>query len=277
MTCPARPLKRRWRVSVAARLKFPLHFAGETSIIAERILQPRGKHDETIPYFTPPPLPLANLAPLLLLALLAGPVQAQLVVPATTGAVACTEGGSQELRANQVLTYNSTPTSNSIVLTVARIDRLSLQQLTSTNKDSYALNIAVRKNPSGDLINATDIGTVDGDNPSSDGNYTFSSLEKNTRYVAIIYEDAATPIYRRCFKTRGEFTNAEQNLYFDGFEWQPNLTRYNRTGCYAVASTRQDIRDCYCNGTRNGTHILAGQTVASQAQRQYLNCPDLDS
>ena len=85
------------------------------------------------------------------------------------------------------------------------------------------------------------------------------------------------PIDRHCFKTRGEFTNAEQNLFLDGGILKPNLTRYDRTGCYAVARTRQDIRDCYCNGTRNGTHILAGQTVASQAQRQYLNCPDLDS
>ncbi len=202
----------------------------------------------------------------------------ELVVPATTGEVACTEGGSQELRANLALiTYNGTPTSNSIVLTVARIDRVSLRQITSTNKDSYALNIAVRKNPSGDLINATDIGTVDGNNSSNDGDYTFSSLEKNTRYVAIIYEDAATPIYRRCFKTRGEFTPAEQNLVFEGGSWKPNLAQYNRTGCYAVASTRQDIRDCYCNGTRGGTHILAGVTAASQEQRRYLNCPDLDS
>ncbi len=110
---------------------------------------------------------------------------------------------------------------------------------------------------------------------------TFSSLKKNTRYTFIMYNDAArpytNPIARLCFKTRGEFTTAEQNLFLVGSEWAPNLAQYNRTGCYAVARTRQDIRDCYCNGTRNGTHILAGQTVASQAQRQYLNCPDLDS
>ncbi len=87
----------------------------------------------------------------------------------------------------------------------------------------------------------------------------------------------ANPIDRFCFKTRGEFTTAEQNLVLSGGTWVPNLAQYNQTGCYAVARTRQDIRDCYCNGRRNGTHILAGQTVASQAQRQYLNCPDLDS
>ncbi len=114
-------------------------------------------------------------------------------------------------------------------------------------------------------------------------NVTFSNLKKNTRYVAVVYTNqfgtnSSTPYTRLCFKTRGEFTNAEQNLVLsrDG-AWVPNLKQYNRTGCYAVASTRQDIRDCYCNGTRGGTHILAGQTVASQAQRQYLNCPDLDS
>ncbi len=104
----------------------------------------------------------------------------------------------------------------------------------------------------------------------------FSSLKKNTRYTVVLYGGTVpyTNLIRRfCFKTRREFTNAEQNLFFDGFEWKPNLTQYNRTGCYAVARTRQDIQDYYCNGT----HILAGQTVASQAQRQYLNCPDLDS
>ncbi len=108
----------------------------------------------------------------------------------------------------------------------------------------------------------------------------FTGLKKNTRYTVVVYGGTASytePIRRFCFKTRGEFTNAEQNLVLKGGTWGPNLAQYNRTGCYAVASTRQDIRDCYCNGTRGGTHILAGQTVASQAQRQYLNCPDLDS
>ncbi len=118
--------------------------------------------------------------------------------------------------------------------------------------------------------------------PAGTVNNAFGGLKKNTRYVLALYSGSASalnPLIRRCFKTRGEFSTAEQNLVFDDKEnkWKPNLARYNRTGCYAVASTKQDIRDCYCNGTRNGTHILAGQTAASQAQRQYLNCPDLDS
>ncbi len=205
--------------------------------------------------------------------MLAGPVQAQLVVPATTGTVACTKGGSQELRVNQALTFNGTPTSNSIVLSLASIDRLSIQQLTSTNNDSYALNVAVQKNPGGDLINVTDIGTADAANSSNDGDYTFSNLEKNTRYVAIIYEDVATPIYRNCFKTRGEFTNAEQNLPGGILD----LTKFSRTGCFAVARTRQDITDCMCNGTRDGTPILAGQTPQSQARRLAWGCSDTDS
>ncbi len=116
--------------------------------------------------------------------------------------------------------------------------------------------------------------------PLSVQTVNFTSLKKNTRYTVVVYGGTAPyadPIRRFCFKTRGEFTTAEQNLVLSEGTWVPNLAQYNRTGCYAVARTRQDIRDCYCNGTRNGTHILAGQTVASQAQRQYLNCPDLDS
>ncbi len=128
-------------------------------------------------------------------------------------------------------------------------------------------------------LQATDLGTATQDTAIASRSITFSNLEKNTRYVVIAYLALESPFIRHCFKTRGEFSTAEQNLFFDDKEneWKPNLARYNRTGCYAVASTKQDIRDCYCNGTRNGTHILAGQTAASQAQRQYLNCPDLDS
>ncbi len=79
---------------------------------------------------------------------------------------------------------------------------------------------------------------------------------------------------RHCFKTRGEFTNAEQNLQPDG---SADLTKFGRTGCFAVATTQQDIADCMCNGTRGGTLILAGQTTGSQAARGKWGCPDLDS
>ncbi len=81
-------------------------------------------------------------------------------------------------------------------------------------------------------------------------------------------------ISRLCFKTRGEFTNAEQNLQPDG---SADLSKFGRTGCYAVASTRQDIADCMCNGTRGGTRILAGQTTKSQGARRHWRCPDLSN
>ncbi len=80
---------------------------------------------------------------------------------------------------------------------------------------------------------------------------------------------------RRCFKTRGEFTNAEQGLNSDGT--LPDLGRLwpSTTGCFRVARTRQDIVDCMCNGRRGGTLILAGQTTGSQQARQALGCPNL--
>ncbi len=56
-----------------------------------------------------------------------------------------------------------------------------------------------------------------------------------------------------------------------------DLTKFSRTGCFAVARTRQDIQDCMCNGTRGGTPILAGQTPQSQAHKQTWDCTDTDS
>ncbi len=110
---------------------------------------------------------------------------------------------------------------------------------------------------------------------TSQQSITFSNLKKNTRYTVVVYASSyENPGVRRCFKTRGEFTNAEQNLQPDG---SADLTKFGRTGCFAVASTRQDIADCMCNGTRGGTLILAGQTTGSQAARQHWGCPDLDS
>ncbi len=79
---------------------------------------------------------------------------------------------------------------------------------------------------------------------------------------------------RHCFKTRGEFTDAEQNLKSESMADHMN---FSRTGCFAVASTRQDIADCMCNGTRGDTLILAGQTTGSQEARGKWVCPDLDS
>ena len=199
--------------------------------------------------------------------MLVAPLQAQLVIPATTGTEACTQGGASET-GTEFGNLIGTPTNDSLTFNIREINF----------GDSYTVYVGVQEGGRGAPQQVKDLGSSQ---PLAAQSVNFTSLKKNTRYTVVLYNDATqqyeNPMARYCFKTRGEFTPAEQNLVLVGTEWRPNLARYNRTGCYAVASTRQDIRDCYCNGTRNGTHILAGQTVASQAQRQYLNCPDLDS
>ena len=229
-------------------------------------------------YLNSPP-PLARLITLLLLALLASPSVAQqlqpLIIPASTGAEACTQGQS-ELRPE---VFNlMTPTQDSLAFTLPSITRQNLRDWENLpSLQTRTVYVAIQEGGKGLPGQREGLGSV-GNTPSTQRSITYNSLKKNTRYTVVVYGNLYTdPYIRRCFKTRGEFTPAEQNLVYDGTNWQPNLAQYNRTGCYAVASTTQDIRDCYCNGTRNGTHILAGQTVASQAQRQYLNCPDLDS
>ena len=223
-----------------------------------------------------------------MLAVLAGPVQAQqLVIPATIGTEACTEGNqlwTAETRSN-VLGMPSLPTQSTFAISTSLITATNIRSWLGLS-DGTEFTVTLDLVANGTVVTSAKkpIGTTNSffQNISARTS-NYSSLKKNTRYVATLHTgnplDEANILARRCFKTRGEFTPAEQNLVYNGekSEWQPNLARYNRTGCYAVASTRQDIRDCYCNGTRNGTHILAGQTTASQAQRQYLNCPDLDS
>ncbi len=147
--------------------------------------------------------------------------------------------------------------------------------------NSYAaLRVAVMENGgSTALIGDQSLGDVTSGSPLTAQDVTFSNLKKNTRYVAVVYtnqfsSNASSPYIRRCFKTRGEFTNAEQNLQPDG---SADLTKFGRTGCFAVARTRQDIADCMCNGTRGGTRILAGQTTGSQEARRHWRCPNLDS
>ncbi len=199
--------------------------------------------------------------------MLVAPLQAQLVIPATTGTEACTQGGASET-GTEFGNLIGTPTNDSLAFNIGQIPF----------GDSFTVYVGVQEGGRGTPQQIQDLGSSQ---PLAAKSGNFTGLKKNTRYTFVLYNDATqpyeNPLARYCFKTRGEFSTAEQNLVFDGTNWQPNLARYNRTGCYAVASTKQDIRDCYCNGTRNGTHILAGQTAASQAQRQYLNCPDLDS
>ncbi len=196
--------------------------------------------------------------------MLAGPVQAQqLVIPATTGSGACTQGVS-ESGVFPVGNILGIPTQNSLTFQTA--------QTTFTN--SFTVYAGVQEGGIGTPQQITDLGSSQ---PLSVQTVNFSSLKKNTRYTVVVYGGTAPyarPIRRFCFKTRGEFTTAEQNLTADG---STDLTKFGRTGCYAVARTRQDIADCMCNGTRGGTLILAGQTTRSQAQRQHWGCPDLDN
>ncbi len=236
-------------------------------------------------YPPPPSPPLAKLAPLLLLAAIAWPAQAQqlapLVIPGVNGTEACTDGGLTELRDTIFNVPNNVRNSLTISITPFNAGGFTTFFSMAVPSEGIPLSVGVKKNERGasNTILPADtmsLGTLRSDSPIAAQSFTFSNLDKSTRYVVGIIRDGSF-ISRRCFKTHGEFTNAEQNLVLSGSTWRPNLAQYNRTGCYAVASTRQDIRDCYCNGTRGGTHILAGQTVASQAQRQYLNCPDLDS
>ncbi len=206
-------------------------------------------------------------------------MQAQLlVIPSTVGTDACTDGGMRELR-DSLLNLPDT-VEGSLSRTIERLPATAFTNSTgiSVPDEGFLLSLRVMKNESGGsaVADTQSLGTLRSDSPIVDQTATFSNLKKSTRYVIELIAGNQA-VSRRCFKTRGEFTPAEQNLVLSQGTWGPNLAQYNQTGCYAVASTRQDIRDCYCNGTRNGTHILAGQTAASQAQRAYLNCPDLDS
>ncbi len=120
------------------------------------------------------------------------------------------------------------------------------------------------------------------------GNNMFSGLKKNTRYVAVLHlgDPQEITLARACVKTRGEFSNEEAGFQSDGtlprgpanrLGERGHIVPVGGTGCFRVARTRQDIRDCMCNGTRGGTRILAGQTTGSQQRRQEGGCPDLDS
>ncbi|MCY4226873.1 MAG: hypothetical protein OXF20_04105 [Gammaproteobacteria bacterium] len=105
--------------------------------------------------------------------------------------------------------------------------------------------------------------------PITSQNITFSSLEKNTRYVIDFYRVSApnTPLIRRCFKTRGEYTNAEQNLSPDG----SRPVGDGRFGCFTVARTQQDIRDCLC-GERRASTSDPWTNVLGNSYRASLGC-----
>ena len=200
-------------------------------------------------------------------------MQAQLlVIPATTGPEACVQGGWSEIDAGP---STAMPTQSEYSAEFSRARLFDIQSLTGDDSlTSATVYMAIQKSGVRTALQVKNLGTATQGTDISRQTVNFSNLEKNTRYVVILYLTLDNPFYRHCFKTRGEFSTAEQNLKADG---AANLDNFSRTGCFAVARTRQDVADCMCNGTRGGTRILAGQTTASQAQRQYHNCPDLDS
>ncbi len=224
----------------------------------------------------PPPPPPAKLATLLLLALLASPSVAQqlqpLTIPASTGADACTQG---QLELRPTVFSPGTPTNSGLTFTLPPITRQNLRDWEGDPRTlGRTVYVGVQEGGKGLPMQRTNLGSI-GSTPSTQQSITYSNLKKNTRYTVVVYSNLYTdPYIRHCFKTRGEFTNAEQNLSSDG---SADLTKFGRTGCFAVARTTQDIRDCMCNGTRGGTLILAGQTTGSQRARQHWGCPDLDS
>ena len=203
-------------------------------------------------------------------------MQAQLVIPGVNGPEACTNGGLSELRDSIFNVPNNVTNSLTINITGFNANGFTTFFGITVPPEGIPLSVGVMKNESGGsaVADIQSLGTLTSDSPIATAqSVTFSNLDKSTRYVVGIVRDGSF-ISRRCFKTRGEFSNAEQNLQPDG---SADLTKFGRTGCFAVARTRQDVADCMCNGTRGGTRILAGQTTGSQTARQRWECPDLDS
>ncbi len=220
----------------------------------------------------PPTPPLSKLAGLLLFVVLAAsfsvPTQAQLVIPATTGTEACTQGVTETRPTALNL---STPTGNGMTVILPPVSLSDIKTYSGNpGLTSTTAYVGVQEGGRGLPDQRTQI-PVPSTNQQS---LTFSGLKKNTRYTVVLYSISyQNPWSRACFKTRGEFTTAEQNLQPDG---SADLTKFGRTGCFAVATTKQDIADCMCNGTRGGTRLLAGVTQRSQELRRHWKCPDLD-
>ncbi|MCY4198196.1 MAG: hypothetical protein OXD33_14960 [Rhodobacteraceae bacterium] len=121
-------------------------------------------------------------------------------IPATTGQDACTAGGWSELRPEQFDTPFSA-TDSSVTIRLGGFTRQVVRTWVGTNKNTYALSMAVVKNRGDTSINSKSIGTVSGDAIQSN-NHTLSGLQKNTRYVVILCEDGnpGQHLLRRCFK-----------------------------------------------------------------------------
>ncbi len=86
--------------------------------------------------------------------------------------------------------------------------------------------------------------------------------------MLIIQEDDRFLSIRRCFKTSGTFSNAEQNVNADGTLNFPALGG-SRHGCFAVTRTPQDFKECMCWGTRGGARFNT-----NTATRTALGCQD---
>jgi len=194
---------------------------------------------------------------------LAAPVAAQqLIIPATTGTEACTQGGLSEFRPT-VLSSLPTPTKSSLNVNVPVLTRRQVNLWEGAVRNTYALRIAVQKNGDGSSpVQEKNLGTVSSGSFLAAQNVTFSDLDNNTRYVVIIYKSGSqgNPYVRRCFKTRGEWA-ANPVIYPSGGG--------SISGCFATGQkTRQDVTECFCEGRRGGQQIITG------ADRTTLGCQD---
>jgi len=199
-------------------------------------------------------------------------VQAQLVIPGTTGTEACRQGGWPEIRSAE-LSLSNKPTQNGLTFTLPQI---TINQIKSwaggISLSTTSVAIAVQENGNGSsrMQETTFLG-ISSSKPVASQSITFSSLKKNTRYVVSLYRISApaSPLIRRCFKTRGEFSNAEQNLNDDGTLNFTDPLGGSRHGCFAVTRTPQDFKECMCWGTRGGTRFST-----TTATRTALGCQD---
>ncbi len=236
--------------------------------------------------YPPPPKRLTAIVAVLA-TLLAAPATAQLVIPATTGQDACTQDGFLEVRSSELTLPQRNISAAAAQLSLPEITLAKINQWDGA-ASFRTMGISVRENRSRSPLMQETRYQVRSSTPIAAQIVNFNSLKKNTRYVISLYMfgQADSPLVRICFKTRGEFSNEEAGFQSDGtlprgpanrLGERGHIVPVGGTGCFRVARTRQDIRDCMCNGTRNGVPILAGQTQLSQQRRQEGGCPDLDS
>ena len=105
--------------------------------------------------------------------------------------------------------------ANSIAITIGSISAVTFSTFTgiAVPDEGLTLSLRVMKNESGDSAAAEtqSLGTITRDNPIIAQTATFSNPDESARYVVEFYRREPDGS-RRCFKTRGEYTNAEVNL-----------------------------------------------------------------